>query len=123
MAEVVRTMTEQESRISGVHIYKNATALDGDDSTDPVIVPHYSDKTIQLYGNFDTGTATLQGANDTSSPTWATLHKPDGNNLTMTAAGINQILENPYQIRVVMTSGGASCAVTAVLIVSTTARR
>lgn len=124
MAEVVRTMSEVATGISGVKVYANAVALDADDSTSPLSLPHYSDKSVQVTGVFNGATVTLQGSNDVDPATvlWDTLHSPDMVALTFAASGMKQILENPLQIRALVSAGGGSTALNVRLITSTTRR-
>ena len=62
-------------------------------------LPRLADKTVQFLGTFDSATATLKGACHPTDPTYATLNDADdGAALSFTAAGIKQVLENPYLI-------------------------
>jgi hypothetical protein len=82
----------------GVHRMKweglNAT----DTAGSPLAAPQCPDKTIQVYGAFNTGTLSIEGSND-GGTTWATLNDPQGNPLSFTAAGVSVIAENPLLIR------------------------
>lgn len=81
--------------------------LTGTENGDPVSVARWSDKTIQVAGVFTS--ITVQGSNDGSN--WATLHDLQGNNLSLTAAGMEVIAENPLLIRVASV-GAAGCVAT-----------
>ena len=63
----------------------------------------YPDKTVHVTGTFGTATVTIQGSNDGTN--FTNLVDPQGNALSFTATGIEQILENPEYIRVNRTSG------------------
>lgn len=77
----------------------------------------YSDKCVQIGGAFSTTapTVTIKGSNDGTS--WFTLTDPQGNNLTFTTSGMEQIMENPRYIRP-ETSGGATGTAIDVIIIS-----
>jgi hypothetical protein len=86
--------------------------LAASDTGAPVIVPDKADKTVQLFGTFGAA-VTMQGSNETGTPTtWATLTDPQGNAIAPTAAALEAIAENPYQIR---PSAGAVTSVTVAL--------
>jgi hypothetical protein len=78
------------------------------DSGQPYVGPHFSDSSVQVYGDFGSGgTARLQGTNETATTpsNWAPLADPQGNILDFTSAGLEQVLENPYQTRPTITAG------------------
>src|SRR5210317_2268023 len=95
------------------------TGLDSDDSGQPVFIPTYSDKCVQIGGTFGTGgSVTIYGSNDVAAvradiaagtlfgaatAEWIALTDAQGNALTKTAAAIEQILENPSYICPVVT--------------------
>lgn len=74
--------------------------------------PGAPDKTVQVSGTFDSGTVVIQGSNEDTPTNWATLHSPDGTDLSFTAAGIEAILENPLWIRPAVTGEGATASIT-----------
>jgi hypothetical protein len=89
--------------VSHVAIVSWLTLLD-DDTGDAQVTAHYADKTVTVTGTFGaSGSVTLQGSNDGSI--WHTLVDPQGNDLTFTAAGIEQVLENPLYLRPIVTVG------------------
>src|SRR3989304_10340052 len=111
MAEVVRAMSEVSLNIVGVKSYKNTVALDVDDSSDPIQLPHFPDKCVQLTGTIGAaGSITIQGSNELVPTNWFTLHKPDMTNLIFSAVGGFQILENPLWIRGLVTAGDGTTA-------------
>ena len=72
-------------------------------------IARWADKTVQVSGTFGVGgSITIQGSNDAT--VWATLHDPQGNDLTFTAAGIEMITENPLHIRPNVTAGDGTTA-------------
>ena len=79
------------------------------DTGQPYICPNFADKSIQIIGTFGVGgICTIQGSNMPSTPTYATLTDPQGNALTITAAKIEQVLENTYLVRPAITGGDAT---------------
>ena len=95
------------------------------DTGKPFILPAFADKSVQVHGTFGAGgNCRIKGSNfTTGTPTWATLNDPQGNALDVTAAKIEQILENPYQIQPEITAGDGTTSLTVRLLASTVARR
>lgn len=86
--------------------------LTTDDTGQPWKLSTYSDKTVQIFGDFGgTASVSMYGSNDprvVSDPTnavWFLLTDPQANAITKTAAAGEQILENPRWIRPVVTLG------------------
>lgn len=78
------------------------------DTTNPVMLPAHSDISVQVFGSLSTSTVTIQGSNETSSPSnWSTLNDSRGetNGATFTAADLRQINESPVWIRATLTAG------------------
>jgi len=79
------------------------------------------DRTVQLFGTWDSATVVIQGSNDprvVSDPgnaVWATLRDPAGNNLSFTADGLKAILELPKYIRPAKSGGSGSDVVTVII--------
>lgn len=102
----VRSMAETDLQIRDHKVYANAANLATGDTTTPLRLPNFSDKTVHCFGTFSGATVTIQGSNDGTN--WATLHKVDLTDLTFSAAGIAQVLENPVYIRASAASGTAT---------------
>ena len=66
---------------------------------------NYPDKSVQVTAH-SAGVVTIQGNNATTSG-WVGLVDPQGNAISFSGIGIEQILENPRYIRV-LTSGGTA---------------
>lgn len=88
--------------------------LTTDDVGQPWQLVHYSDKTVQIFGDFGSGaTVLMQGSNDPrviSDPdnaVWFSLTDAQGNAISKTALAGETILENPRWIRPYV-SGGTS---------------
>ncbi len=91
--------------LRGVRIWSwTHLKLEGDVGR-PVACPNLPDKSIQLTGTFGAGgTVIIEGSNmvvddPSADATWATLNDASGNALSLTSAGIKQVLENTYWIR------------------------
>lgn len=108
-----------ENLVGGVKIVTwsplTSTNVDGT----PFVCPMFADKSVQVYGTFGGATITVQGSNDSSSPTYATLADPQGNALTITLAKLEQILENTYVVRPLLSGGDGTTSITVKLLVST----
>jgi hypothetical protein len=118
-------MVETNPGLTSTRVYQNAAALVGSDVTTPLMLPHYADKVVHVFGTFNGQTLTVQGSNETvAAPTdWETLHIVDGTTAcAFTAAGIKQVLENCSQIRFSV-SAGAGVSLTVIITASTSARR
>jgi len=80
-----------------------------------------SDKTVHIFGTFDSATVTLQGSNDPrvisdpSNAAWFTMVDPQGNNITATSAKAEALLENPRYIRAITTGGSGSAVINIVI--------
>ena len=107
---------------TGVRIVK--WTLDTGDTGTPYVCPHYADKCVQVTGTFAATTVTIEGSNEIiATPTlWNTLHDPSDNALAFAAAGIEQIVENPMQIRPSAASGSGEGLVVR-MVVNSVARR
>jgi hypothetical protein len=83
----------------------------------PVELAKYTDKSVHIYGTFDTTTVLIEGSNDPranpkhvdhASAVWATLPDPQGNAISKTAAGLEQVLDNTKWIRPNLSVAGGS---------------
>lgn len=84
--------------------------LNGDDGA-PVQWVDYADRCVQAIGTFGAGgSITMQGSNDGTN--WATMADPQGNNLTFTAAKLEQVLELPRYVRPIVTAGDGTTNLT-----------
>jgi len=89
------------------------------DTGQPIAIPDFSDKTMQIFGTFGSGgSVTMEGSNDPrvisapGSAVWFTLVDPQANAITKTSAGGEVILENPIWIRPNCTAGDGTTALT-----------
>lgn len=85
------------------------------DTGDPIMLPEWADKTVQISDTIGTSTAALEGSNDKAS--WDVLRAPDSTDLSFTAGlpVVKAVLENPLWVRPNV-SGGAGATVDVILI-------
>lgn len=85
------------------------------DSCVALEMPNLNDKSVAITGSFGGATLSVAGSNDDGANFWP-LRSPDSVVISMTSAGLKAILENPQQIKPVMTGGTAqSVTITMVL--------
>lgn len=95
-------------------------SLNNSDSGAPLNLPQFADRSIQVAGTFGSGgTLIMEGSNrlETESPVYAPLVDPQGNAISFTSAGIEQILESSYLIRPRVTAGDGTTNLTVRLLV------
>lgn len=85
----------------------------------PLEQPIAADRSIQIEGTFG-GTVTIQGTNEachetTDNPHWETLHDPQGNPITPSAAALTQISEVTAGLRPSIGAGVTAVTVTLVM--------
>lgn len=59
----------------------------------------FADRSVEIKGNFDTGTVVIEGANDTTTPVYANMTDPQGNNIGKTSNAFEQIMEQAVLMR------------------------
>ena len=69
----------------------------GSNTGTPVEVAGRADRSVQIDGTFDGASVSLQGSNDGS--TWFILTDPQGNAITKTSAGLEQVEELTLYVR------------------------
>lgn len=80
--------------------------LAGTDSGTPVSIGEYYDRSVQISGTFGGATVTIEGSNDGVS--YFPLTDPQGNAISKTTGGIEQIMELTRFVRPVVTGGTGS---------------
>lgn len=86
------------------------------DTGQPVEMPGFADRSIQVEGTFGAGgNLRIQGSN--SGANYATLTDPQGNDLNITAAKIEQISEVVRWMRPNVTAGDGTTSLTVTLLV------
>jgi hypothetical protein len=115
------------SNVPGALIITWTGLLNGDDGA-PYTIPNRADKSVQVFGTFGAGgSCRVEGTNQQAftpdgtaigSLTYAALNDPQGNVLDVTAAKIEQVLENPNAIRPRVTAGDGTTSLTVVMVVT-----
>jgi hypothetical protein len=98
---------------SRAHVVQWIGLLQGDEG-EPTIMPASVDRSIQFAGTFGGATVVCEGSND--GITYATLNDPLGQPISLTAAGIMQVLELSLYIRPRVVGGDGTTSVSASLL-------
>jgi hypothetical protein len=86
----------------------------GDDG-EAMALPNHADRSVQVSGTFGSGgSVTIEGSLD--GTTWAILTDPQGNNLAITSAKIETIMEATLYIRPRVTDGDETTALTITIL-------
>jgi len=109
----------KQSRFGGRGQVLSWPALATGDVGDTQETIDLADRSVSFEGTFGGATAVLQGSNDGTN--WHTLLDPFGNQISMTAAGLTQVLEFTRYTRPSV-SGGSGVAITATLVALGTGR-
>lgn len=83
------------------------------DTALPIKLGVYSDRVAQVEGTFGGATVAIQGSNDGSH--YHTLTDPQGNALSFSAAGLETVMELPYFLKPVLSSGDGTTSLTITL--------
>lgn len=75
-------------------------------------LPHMAEKSVQVDVTAGTPTCLIEGSNDNT--TFTTLHDPSNAVLSFSADGLEEILENPEDIRPRISAGTGTVTVTIV---------
>jgi hypothetical protein len=88
------------------------------DTCQYVSYPGYSDKSIQVSGNFGgSASVALNGSNETANTNPAPLNDPSSTVIALTAAGIKAVLENTLCFQPAATGGGGTQSLTITMLV------
>lgn len=80
------------------------------------VLPGYADRSVQVFGTFGGASVSFEGSNEDSAPTNHTvLSDPQGNALTMAAAGLKAVLEMTRLVRPRVVGGDGTTALTIIL--------
>lgn len=91
------------------------TMAHADTVGDPVELTAWQDRTVHLFGTWDSATIVIQGSNEATPTNWVTLRDPGGTSLSFTSDGMKAILELPRWIRPSKSGGAANDAVTVII--------
>lgn len=104
------SMTAASPGSKDAYIFQWSAVPNADTGT-PLPFSKYADRSVQVSGTFGAGgTVVLQGSNN--GTTYATLTDPQGNALSFTAAGLEQITEIVRFIRPSVTAGDGTTSLT-----------
>lgn len=87
------------------------------DTGNAVALPRHTDMTIQVFGTFNAASVGIEGSNNGSN--FSPLTDPQGNNIAITSAAIEQILQNTVNYQIPDIGGGASTDITVVMLAHT----
>lgn len=114
MAEIAAAINRTSPGLDSRHV--SWAPLAAGDNGAAVEMPEYPDRSVQVRGTFGGTTITLQGSNEISAPSvWQTLTAPGGSPISLTAAGLVQVVEITRWVRPLST-GGAAAAITVEMI-------
>ena len=74
----------------------------------------YADRSVQVFGTFGGASVVIEGSNDGTN--WAVLTDPQGNDLSISSAKIEQILEVCLFLRPRISGGDGTTSLTAVVV-------
>jgi len=115
MAERTPTRTPIAGHGESAHIIEWSGLLNGDTGA-PIEMPTSADRSVQFQGTFGVGgTILMEGSND--GVNYHTLTDPQGNALSKTAAGIEQIQEITRYMRPRVSAGDGSTNLVASMLV------
>lgn len=115
MATVTHTVEKLDTWKDKSSVISYLNMANGDIGT-ALEMPGWADRSIQIHGTFGTGgTVVIQGSNDGSN--WATLTDPQGNEISITTAKIEQVMEITRYIRPAVTAGNGSTNLNVIILV------
>lgn len=107
---IAYSMTAASSGNKDAYIFQWPTVPNGETGT-PLPFTKYADRSVQVSGTFGAGgTVVVQGSNNGTD--YHTLTDPQGNALSFTAAGLEQITEVVKFIRPSVTAGDGTTSLT-----------
>ncbi len=90
--------------------------LGAGESGDNFVLPGYADRSVQVFGTFGGASVVFEGTNEDGVPTsYPTLSDPQGNGITMAAAGLKAVLEMTRVVRPRVVGGDGTTALTIIL--------
>ena len=104
MATAAYTVLHDSARLKVIQWTITSTNVDG---APYPFSGRYPDKSLHVFGTFGAGgTLKGQGTNEITAPgNWYSLNDPQGNELSFTAAKIEQVLENSFLFRPYLSAG------------------
>lgn len=99
-------------------VMKVTWTMTAGDTAQPLAYAQWSDRSLQAEGTFAGATVTLQGSN--SGNGYVALSDPLGNTLSMTSAGMKQVMEVTGYVKPVLTGGDGTTSITITAVVRRT---
>lgn len=111
MADAIRALARSDLPAAIPTCLLTWTSLDSDDSGDPADMLDYPSMTVAVSGTFGAaGSVTVQGSLDGTN--WFAMTDAQGNAITKTSAGIEEIVEAPRYVRPLVTGGDGTTSLT-----------
>jgi len=82
------------------------TGLTNGDTGQALQMPAWADRSVQIVSPGSTGTIVIEGSNDGTN--YKTLTDPQGNSLSFTSAGLEEIMEATIYVRPRISAGDGS---------------
>lgn len=112
MATIKGTLTEIEHSGEGKAWVCTWTPMLNGDVGDPVTLPGYHDRSVQVTGTFGTGgSVAVEGSND-GAVNYAALRDPSSTTIAITSAGMKAVLEAAIHMRPHVTAGDGTTSLT-----------
>lgn len=108
---VTRTKVSEEL---SVYTWANLVLADATGAVLNRQVASFADRSVQITGTFDGATVIFEGSNDGTN--FRTLTDPQGNDISKTAAALEQITELVLNVRPRVTGAGALTDITVILL-------
>lgn len=106
MADIQATLTSV-GRGDGSTVVATWANVTSADTCHAVSLSEYADRSVHVYGTFDSATVTIQGSNNDGS-SFATLADPTETTISISSERIRAILENTVLIRPSAAGGGGN---------------
>lgn len=115
MATVAPAVSYVKAFLENAHVISWTPLTSANAAGDPIEMAGSSIRSIQFSGTFDSATIVLQGSNDGTN--YVTLTDPQGNAISKTSAGLEQIEETTRYVRPSSSGGSGSQSITATLLI------
>lgn len=111
MAEIQFEIIKTGYDSNGVKLIKWPGLAQGDTGA-PYKRPHQNDRSVHVKGTFGAaGAVVIEGSNELSPASYATLNDPQGNILSISAEKIEAVLENVLNIRPRISGGDVTTSI------------
>lgn len=114
MAVVAHSIETLGTHKEKTWVYTFSNLANGD-TGEPIEMPSCADRSIQVVGTFGSGgNLRIEGSNDGTN--YAVLTDPQGNNLNITSAKIEQAMEVVRYMRPNVTAGDGTTSLTVIIL-------